>query len=223
MAMTKAELQKAYDKYHARMARARRAVREGLHRQAVQEALEAWPAINGMMQYGKRYAGETFESIAAIDLVLKYVPLLLDFRQLDRLNELLKACRRIEQQTETQISEQVEEARSKMRMAHCLWDHIERNPGVLQSELRLTLGGHQQDWVNIATTWEQMGLLGRTPKGGTYELAFRTRMGQMTSAKCPECGEVTQAPKAMLLDELACPACGRRVVFVLVPPSEAEG
>jgi hypothetical protein len=205
-----------YDLYERRMAAAREAARQGLYRRAVEEALEAWPFIDGMMQYARKYKQEEFDTIPAIDLVLQYAPLLLDFRQLDRLGALLKECRRIERDTEADVGEQLATARARMWAAHRLWDYIEQHPDVRQAELRSALGGQQQDWVDILTTWEEMGLLRRTRDSGTYRLALSTRMGEVISAKCPECGAVAEAPKAMLLDALRCAECSKHVVFVLI-------
>jgi len=215
-------MESAYGQYHSWMARARETAQNGLYRRAVQEALEAWPFIDGMMQYGRKYTAEEFETIPAIDLVLEYVPLLLDFRQLDHLETLLKQCRRIERDTAADVGEQLTKARSRMHAAHRLWDYIEHHPDARQAELRTALGGQQQEWVDMVTTWEKMGLLRRTAESGTYRLTFCTRMGEVISAKCPACGTVTEAPKAMLLAELTCPDCKKKVVFVLVPPHASE-
>ncbi len=222
MPMTKREMEIAYEAYYSRMARAREAAQQGLHRSAVQEALEAWPFIDGMMQYARRYKHEEFDTVSAIDLVLKYVPLLLDFRQLDRLEALLKEYRRIERDTAADVGEQLAKARLRMWAAHRLWDYIESRPDVRQAELRTVLGGNQQEWVGIVETWEKMGLLRRTAESGTYTLSFCTRMGEVIPSKCPACGGVTEAPKAMLLEPLTCPACKKKVAFVLLPACDAE-
>jgi uncharacterized OB-fold protein len=109
-----------------------------------------------------------------------------------------------------------------MWAAHRLWDYIEGQSEARQAELRAVLGGQQTEWVKILETWEKMGLLRRTPEGGTYRLTFCTRMGEVISGKCPECGAVTRAPKVALLQELTCPACSKKAAFVLVPPNESE-
>jgi hypothetical protein len=222
MPMTKAEMERAYEEYHDRMTRAREDMRQGLYRRAVQQALEAWPFVDGMMQYARKYKQEEFDTVPAIDLVLEYVPMLFDFRQLDRLGALLKECRRIERDTIADVGEQLAKARARMWDAHRLWNHIENHPDARQAELRASLGGEQSEWVKISGAWEKMGLLRRVSDGGTYRLIFCTRMGEIVSAKCPQCGSITEAPKAMLLGEIMCPECKRRAAFVLVPPDDAE-
>jgi hypothetical protein len=214
--MTKAEMENHDRQYHALMEQAQGALDRGMVRQAMQHALAAWEHIDGMMQYDRKYENASFDTIPAVDLVLRYAPLLLDSRQLDRLQALLKECRRIERDTTADIGEQLAEARARMWKAHGLWDYIEQHSDVRQAELRAAVGGEQPEWVDIVAAWEKMGLLRRTPEGNTYRLAFSTRLGQPMPAKCPECGHVTEAPKAMLLDELSCPQCRKRVLFVLI-------
>jgi hypothetical protein len=222
MPMTKSEMEDHYQQYHALMGQARASLREGLHRKAVQTALAAWDHIDGMMQYGRKCNDELFDTIAAVDLVLDYAPVLLDFRQLDRLEALLKEYRRVERDTTTDMGEQLARARARMWNAHRLWDHIEQHADARQAELRSALGGEQKEWVDIVTAWETMGLLRRIPEANTYRLAFSTRLGEVIPAKCPECGNATHAPKAMFLEEMACPACGKRVLFVLLGCEHAE-
>ena len=222
MPMTKAEMEEHDRQYHVLLAQAHEALRQGLVRRAVQHALAAWDHIDGMMQYDRKYENASFDTIPAVDLVLRYAPLLLDFRQLDRLEVLLKEYRRIERDTTADVGEQLAQARARMWNAHRLWDYIEHHPDVRQAELRTALGGEQQEWADIAAAWEKMGLLRRIPDGSTYRLAFSTRMDELVPAKCPECGNLAQAPKAMLLDEMRCPQCKKRALFVLVADEQTE-
>ena len=107
----------------------------------------------------RRYKEEEFETINAIDLALKYAPLLLDFESLDELEQLLKDRKRIEKNTSHDLNDKLATARTQMWEAHRLWDHLERNPHSRQSELRQVLGGDQAQWRAIAELWEKMGLL----------------------------------------------------------------
>jgi hypothetical protein len=222
MPMTKAEMEEHDRQYHALMAQAHEALRQGLVRRAVQHALAAWDHIDGMMQYDRKYEKASFNTIPAVDLVLRYAPLLLDFRQLDRLEALLKEYRRIERDTTADVGDQLAQARARMRNAHRLWDYIEHHPDVRQAELRAVLGGEQQGWADIVTAWEKMRLLRRISDGNTYRLEFRTRMGQLVPAKCPECGNLTEGPKAMFLDKMPCPHCKKQASFVMLPDEQAE-
>ncbi len=214
--MKKAEMEAHRADYDDLMRKAVSAEREALYSQAVKLALSSWEHIDGMMRYKNRYSDAEFSSIKAIDLVLKYAPYLFDFRSLDKLEALLKGCRRIETKTSDSMAEKLKAARAFMWGAHRLWDHIERNPNTRQDKLRQRLGGEQDVWRSIADTWEKMGLLTRTPESGSYRLALATRMGGVVNAKCPSCGNVVSAPKAMLLEKSDCPECRKSVLFVIL-------
>jgi hypothetical protein len=220
--MTKQEMQDHHTRYRALMSRAGAAEREGLFRAAVDAALAAWKHIDGMMQYARKYENAEFNSIPALDLVLRYSPLLLDSHRLDSLESLLNDCRRIAKNTAVDEATELERARARMWAAHRLWDHLEQHPGVLQSELRAALGGDQSEWREIATAWGKMGLVRRAPDRQSYRLSLCTRMGEIIAAKCPSCGHITEAPKAMLLDELICPNCRTKAPFVLLGPDVAS-
>jgi len=217
MAMKKAEMEAHRDAYERLMNQARAAQRSGLYRKAIELALSSWDHIDGMMQYERRYSEKEFASIEAIDLVLKYAPLLFDFPSLDALEALLKERKRIERDTTEDLGANLADARALMWDAHRMWEQIEQNPGFRQDELRRTLDGEQETWRSIAEAWEKMGLLGRTPESGSYCLALSTRLGEIVPAKCSACGAIGRGPKAMFLEDTTCAACGTRVPFTLMP------
>ena len=202
--------------YQTLMGKARSAERDGLYRRAVELALSSWDHIDGMMQYERRYEDKEFANIQGIQMILKYAPLLFDFPSLDALETILKNCRRIEKNTSDDLAQKLAEARALMWDAHRLWDHLERHPGARQDKIRRSLGGDQDAWRSIANAWQKMRLLRRTPEGGSYRLALSTRMGEVVSGKCPSCGGIATAPKAMLLEPLPCPECGAEVMFVIL-------
>jgi uncharacterized OB-fold protein len=53
-----------------------------------------------------------------------------------------------------------------------------------------------------------------TIRGEAQTLA--TRMGEVVAGKCPSCGKIERAPKAMLIEQMKCPDCHVDVSFVLV-------
>jgi hypothetical protein len=221
--MKKVEMEAHRDAYRDLMSRARSAVGDGSYRTAVELALSAWDHIDGMMQYERKYESVDFRSIEAIDIVLKYAPLLLDFKTLDTLDSLLKERRRIEKNTSDSLGDNLGDARSLMWDAHRLWDYLEFHPDARQDELREHLGGDQNRWRSVANTWAAMGLVRRMAEGRSYRLSLSTRMGEVVPAKCPSCGTVTHGPKAMFLEELACPDCERIVSFVLLACEITKG
>ncbi len=216
MAMKKAEMEAASGDYKYLMMQARAAERDGLFRRAVELAIASWDHIDGMMKYERKYSQEEFGSIRAIEMVLRYAPLLLDVASLEKLQELLKQFRGIEKNTSESLGEKLAAARALMWEAHRLWEHVERHPGIRQDTLRRDLGGDQEKWRSVAEGWERMGLLFRTQDGRSYTLALTTRLGQVVKAKCPACAHIGEAPKAMFLEEMPCPECGASALFVIL-------
>lgn len=204
--------------YEALLAQARTAQKAGLYRKAVDLALAAWEHVDGMMRYGQKYEQKDFSSIAAIDFVLRYAPLLLDMRSLDELESLLRQCKRIERETAVCLADELASARARVWENHRLWDHLEQHPDCRQDELRQVLGGDQEQWRRSAEAWESMGLVRRTPEGGSYRLVLSTRMGEVIRAKCPSCGNVTEGTKAVFLEEVPCSHCRAKALFVMLSP-----
>jgi hypothetical protein len=221
MASTKAELEQHRSEYYRVLDEARSAEEMRLYAKAVELAWASCHHIEGMMQFERKHLQKEFASIGAIDLVLKYAPLIFDFHHLDKLESMLKESRRIEKGTTVSLSEKLAKARAKMWSAHRLWDYLEQHPEVKQDELRRSLGGDQEEWRTITESWDRMGLLRRVPQGQSYGLTLSTRMGEVVSAKCPACGGVADGPKAMFLEKLPCPMCRRSVLFVLLLNSRA--
>jgi len=205
------------------MHQARSAERDGLYRSAVQLAMSSWDHVDGMMQHMRRTEDAEFTSIEAIDMVLRYAPLLLDFRSLDALEALLKKCRRIEKHTTENLADKLAAARALMWNAHRLWDYLELHPEVEEGDLFRFLGDGRKQWQSVVAAWVKMGLLRRTRDGGSWRLALCTRMGRVVRAKCPSCGGTTEGPKAMFLEEVRCPECKARVLCVILTPgSDAD-
>jgi len=204
--------------YEAWMSRARAAEREGFYHKAVELALSSWDFIDGMMQYERKYADREFANVQGIEMVLRYAPLLLDYQTLDKLDALLKKYPRIDRLASDDIAAQLAQARQRMWDARRLWDYLEHNPDFRQDKLRQALCGDQDQWRAAAEFWERMGLVTRVPEGGSYRVALATRMGGVIPAKCPACGKIVSAPKAMFLEETGCPECLKSVLFVILPP-----
>jgi hypothetical protein len=223
MAMKKAEMEGHSAAYSAKLEAARHAEDRGLYRSAVEAAMSSWENIDRMLQYAGRYESREFSSIAAIDLVLEYAPLLLDVRTLNAVEAFLDTCKRIHRKTSEDLPAKVDAARGRVRDNHRLWGHIQRNGDVPQDELRQALGGDQNHWRDVAQAWTKMGLVSRTAIGSSYQLSLSTRMGEVVRAKCPSCGHIDQAPKGMFLEKIRCPQCRENVHFVLLAASVGDG
>src|ERR1700677_1582987 len=134
IAMKKAEMESHAAVYKAHMAVADAAEGEGLYRVVIKKAIEAWPYIDGMMQYSGKYENREWSSILAIDAVLKYAQLLLDFRSLSALEQFLENCKRVERNSSLNITDKLIAAQSRLANNHRLWTHIDRFAEVRQDE-----------------------------------------------------------------------------------------
>jgi len=216
MAMKKAEMEAHAAEYHKRMKKAKAAESKGLYRAAVETAISACAFIDGMMQFERKYEQVAFSTVAAIDVVIRYAPLLLDYQSLNKLAALLADYRRIERDTAADLGEMLQNARSRMWDYHRLWSYMEVHPEVDENRLCKTLGGKSEQWQMALQDWEKMGLLRRISDGSFRRLALSTRMGQVVGGKCSACGKVSEAPKRAFLEPMVCCACRSTVLFVLV-------
>lgn len=224
--MKKAEMEEHVEQYLNIMEKVSRMERLGLIQSAVKLAVSAWDHIDGMMQYENRYADREFSTIPAIEIVLKYAPMLFEFEMLDHLETLLTQRRRIDNKTSTSLKDQLAIARDHLKDNHRLWNLIESQGPVKQRDLRQILGGQQDYWRSVCETWELMGMVRRVPDTGSYQVSHTTRMGEIITGKCPRCGSTAEAPKSMLLDPMTCPDCKQSVYFVFLSPidsSSSEG
>lgn len=220
MATKKADLEAERDAYESYIAHAVAAERDGLFLVAMRSAAAACRHIDGMMQYRRRYDDAAFKSVDAIDLILKYAPLLFHFETLNEVHNLLRNQKRIDRYASDDLTQRVEQAQRQMWQNHRLFAFLMENPGFRQDELRARLGGDQGYWRNVAESWEKMRLVRRTPERGSYRLCLSTRLGEVVEGKCPRCGQVDSAPKAMLLEPVRCSKCRGESVFILLPSAE---
>jgi hypothetical protein len=213
----KADLEADFVAYEEAMRAARNAQQSGDYLSAVELALSATQHVDGMMQYERRYAGQTDrDSVGAIDIVLKYAPLMFDFASLTHVADLLKSQRRIDKNTTADIATSVAKSIELMWDAHRLWNALEKDSDTRQDKLRANLGGEQDGWQWIAETWERMGYINRVPEGGSYRLVLTSRLDEKVRGKCPSCGVAGSATKMRLLEEINCPKCHANVYFVFL-------
>lgn len=217
MAMKKEEMEGHYHSYQNSMDQVRGLTAQGLFAEALKQAFEAWDHVDGMMQYARKYHKQEFEDIEAINFVLEHAPLLFDFKSLDKLEQILKSCKRIEKNTQVCIADLLSEARSLMEQAHKLWTHLEHNHYAPPGQLSKELGGKQKQWDSIVTSWEKMRLVSRDGQEKNGRLNLQTRMGALIYGKCPQCGSIQMAPKGVLLEPTTCPDCNEKVSFVMLP------
>jgi len=213
---TKEELASDSAQYESLLETARFHLGQGNHLQALDFAILTFPYIDGMMQFGRKYAQREFETIGAIEIVLRCAPLHFVTESLTALHELLTEKKRINKNTQQDLKEKLARAREQLQMAYRLWSHIERHPDCRQDDLRKSLGGDQDTWRSIAEYWASVGVLQRTPESNSYRLRLLTELDDAVVAKCPGCGVSGKTKKSKCLDLVSCPKCKQSVQFVIL-------
>jgi predicted Zn-ribbon and HTH transcriptional regulator len=222
MAMKKAEMEEHTHKYDALMKEALRAQKKGRLREALKTAVASLPHVYGMMRYERKYSDKDFESVRAIDLILKYAPLLFDLSALDEIQALLDDTRLVEKHTSHNLADKLDAAREFIWQAHGLWDYLEKNPNCRMDELSKVGARNENTCESLIRTWGEMNLVHVELEGRTCRLRLSTMMNEMVRAKCPECGHIQRAAKSIWLTPKRCPACTSSVLFVMLQESSTS-
>lgn len=218
--MTKAEMQSHAEAYEECYRHAVRAKEAGDFEGVMDRAVMALPHVDGMMRYFEKVADAEFESVGAIDLILKYGPVLFAVDALAEVEAVLKAKKRIDREASADLAALTQAARVRMMDCHQVWSLVEEQGSVLQAKLNDHLGGEQAYWRGLAERMEEVGVLKREFAGGTYWLTLRTRLEDVVEGVCPACGGKHRGVKEKMLEDGVCLACGGRVTMVM--SGEAE-
>lgn len=213
--MAKADLQADQAAYDRVLAIAGEAERAGDYSRAISHAIRAWPFLEGMMQFERRWEGATFKSIPCVDMVLRLAPPLLNWSALDQLETLLRARRAIDRSTSDDLADRLRGARALLALAHSIWRHVQANPGASYDAVRADVQGGHSDLRNIIDRWVDMGILVRTGPSSDTRLRLATDLGRAMTAKCSACGENVAMAFRDALHPRSCPKCGDLSEFVL--------
>jgi hypothetical protein len=169
----------------------------------------SFPHIVPAIQFRKK-TGSTPETpeFSAFSTIWKYAPPLFEHTAIESLFEFVNSAR-VLSQSEKNFLDSIEAARKREQLAHRLWNHLERHPGMLQRDIRTDLGVIQEEAVHIVELWEELGILDREPEDRTYRLYFRTRLDTEMTGVCPNCGVRGKARKELFFRSIACQKCGQ--------------
>jgi hypothetical protein len=143
----------------------------------------------------------------AFTTIWKYAPPLFEHTTIESLFEFVNSSR-VLGQSEKHFLDSIEAARQREQLAHRLWNHLERHPGMLQRDIRTELGVAQEDAVKIVDLWEELGILDRQPEDKSYQLYFRTRLDTEVAGVCPSCGVRGKGRKELFFRSVMCQKCG---------------
>lgn len=214
MAKSKAELEIDACQHTALMNETRMLHASGKILPSVRMAVSAWPHVDGMLQYERRFGDrQATRAIDSIDFVLSYAPVTFDAEALTELEGLLKSQRRIVKSASTDLVQRLVDAKTLMWSAYSVWTHLERYEGFDLQELESVLG-HDIRWHGVVQTWQHLGMVVCIDAGGRQIVRLATQLNGSLLACCGQCG----VRRPMLLTEylapIDCQACGCSTFFV---------
>jgi hypothetical protein len=146
-------------------------------------------------------------SLLPITTICQYAPPLFEHDAIESLAKFVSSAR-VLALSEKGYLHSVEAARKRERLAHTLWNHLEKQPGTLQRDIRTVLGVIQEEAVEIIELWEELGVIDRQPKDESYRLYFRTQFNTEVEGLCQNCGVRGKGRKELFLKSVTCQKCG---------------
>lgn len=216
MALSKDEQREHAQQYFIHFDRALAAEQARDYSAAIRHAQAALPFASGMMQFQEMVNDAEFESVGAIDLILRLAPPLFDTDVLDVLELLLKEQRRIAKRTDVNEKAQLGAARDEILLAHDLWNVLERMPGSCLTKLAEQLNKSVDCISHSLGVWANAGVVRiiNPGEGAVYE--FENPTERIAIAKCASCGASCKGEKWKFLSRQACPQCSVASEFVVV-------
>ena len=121
--------------------------------------VESFPHIVPAIQFRKKKEmTPEIPTFLAFTTICKYAPPLFEHAAIESLREFIKSTRILAQHENDYLSA-IDAARNREKVAHTLWNHLEKEPGALQRDLRTQLGIVQEDAVKIIELWEELGVV----------------------------------------------------------------
>jgi hypothetical protein len=216
--MTKLEMETHHAQYCDLISKASVAQQSGLYPEAIELALTCWDNIDGMLQYSRKYTNHEPRQLDCLNIVLKCAPYVFDSKRLDALESLLKTQRRILKNLVGALTDALAEARSLMWAAHRLWEQLDREVSHDQTRSAVTAVGRQAG--QILDVWKRLGIIRQGPNGDIHQLT--TNIGAILRGKCPACGAIVKAKMLKLLENVVCPRCKAKSLFVLLSRDPAH-
>ena len=203
-----AELEAHHDAYADSERTIRAMVENGEFLTVFSVCTASFPHIVPAIQF-RRKRGITPETpdLSAFTTICKYAPPLFEHAVIESLLEFVKSSRFL-LQSDGNFLELIEVARQREQLAHLLWNHFERHPGMCQRDIRAELGVVQEDAADIVELWERLGVLDRKADDGSYHLHFRTRLDTEVTGRCPNCGVRGKGRKDAFFPPVKCQKCG---------------
>jgi len=170
--------------------------------------IESFPHIVPSINYRKkREIFPTIPELLAFNTICRYAPPLFEHAAIDSLSDFVKSTR-ILSQSEKNFLLSIEASQKREQIAHVLWNHLEKNPGLFQRDIRTELGVIQEEAVAVVELWEKLGILDRHPEDRSYRLYFQTQLNEEITGLCPNCGVRGKGRKERFFQSVICQKCG---------------
>ena len=135
-----AELESYHDAYTDSEQTIRRMVGDAEFPQVFSVCTASFPHIVPAISYRKK-KGMTPEipALSAFTTICKYAPPLFECAAIESLLEFVNSSRILAQSDQAFLTS-IEAARKQEHLAHRLWNHLERHPGMFQRDIRTQTG-----------------------------------------------------------------------------------
>lgn len=214
--LTKADLEFQFHQFtsHAQQCEAYHRAGDFLH--SLQVAGASLSFADGMLQYSKRFGSGPPKNICTAEYIMQYAPLLFHRLSLEQLDDSISASRRVAKGETWDYTHAVSMARAQMNRSRSLWNALEERGELRAQDIKTIFGNAAASTLQTAKLWMDIGLISPVSDCGSNTFRLATSLGRPCSGKCANCGEVSTAPKSLLLEETNCPNCGTSTHFVLI-------
>lgn len=169
---------------------------------------DAFPHVVPAIKYRKKreIIPET-PKLMAFTTICKYAPPLFEHAAIESLLHFVKSTRFLAQHEKDFLSS-AKAALVQEQLAQKLWNHLEKQPGMLQRNIRTELGVIQEEAVKIIELWDMLGIIYRQSEARSYRLHFRTHLDAEVFGRCPNCDVRGKGRKDFLFRSMSCQKCG---------------
>lgn len=170
--------------------------------------INAFPHVVPAIKYRKKrdIVPETPE-LTAFTTICKYAPPLFEHAAIETLLHFVESTRFLARH-ENDFLPSAKAALVREQLAQKLWNHLEKQPGMLQRDIRTELGVIQEEAVKIIELWDMLGIINRQSEARSYRLHFRTCLDAEVFGRCPNCDVRGKGLKELFFRSIPCQKCG---------------
>lgn len=177
---------------------------------------ESFPHIAPAIQFRKKRSIEPeTPRLSSFQVVFRYAPPLFEHGVIQSLSDVVQSTRLLAKHEDNYLG-QVAEALDREEVARTLWNHLERQPGFLQRDIRKELGVSQDIAVTVLEVWGELGLVARDHEKNSYRLYLCSRLDAPAEGICHNCGVRGKGRKELFFKPIACGKCGTEGYYHIV-------